>query len=432
MSFMNKMPFLSRWKFHSEELAESTDHLANPSCGWYRMFPFELDKEPDYEQLSWCLRKNETLVQVVVLIGAYRESVLPQEALDRFAGILDFFRMNQKEMILRVAYDGTGNGLMAEPSEMKFVLWHMQQLGPVIAKYEKDILVVQGLFIGSWGELHDSRYLSREKLCELAECLRTVIGERMTIAVRTPVQWRMLHKYNTSPGTDKICIFNDGMFGSELDLGTYGIKKQDDAEWLESWCREDELAFMEKMHRMTPYGGEAIGTAQEGKLASAVRDMVQTHLCYLNAEHDGKCLDRWKREIWEEKGIWKGISGIDYIGAHLGYRPVIRKVAGHAAGGLHLELSLVNAGFAYLLEEAQLLVSLQANGTEDRVQMFSIEPKDFAPGSLIKISCQFAEEKADGEYSIYAQMRRKRDGRAIQIANGQEHGKIRIGTWSSL
>ena len=50
MSFMNRLSFLGRWRFHGADLEESTDYLPNPSCGWYRMFPFELDKEPDFDE----------------------------------------------------------------------------------------------------------------------------------------------------------------------------------------------------------------------------------------------------------------------------------------------------------------------------------------------------------------------------------------------
>ncbi len=432
MSFMNRLSFLGRWRFHGADLEESTDYLPNPSCGWYRMFPFELDKEPDFDDLFWCLREKETLVQAVILIGAYREERLPMEALDRLDRIFDFFRTNQKEMILRVAYDGIGQGLLAEPSKLQTVMLHMQQVGPLISRYENDILAFQGLFVGSWGELHDSRYLSRDKLRLLEQSLRSAIGERIPIAVRTPLQWRMLHKLNANPGRDKLCMFNDGLFGSESDLGTYGLKEREKADWLESWERRDELLFIEKMHEKLPYGGEAIGVAKEGELALAVQDMRRTHLCYLNAEHDQKCLDRWKAAAWEEKGLWKDVNGLDYIGAHLGYRPVIRKVTGYADEGLHLELTLVNEGFSYLLEEAQLLISVQAEENNERVQAVSIEPKELAPGGILKVACQFANETTDGEYSVYAKMRRKRDGRMIQIANRQEKGLVLLGTWTSL
>lgn len=428
------MSFLSRdrWRFRGRELEESTEYLVNPACGWCRIYPFALEKEPDFGELYWCLQEKESLVQAVILIGAYREGPIPEEALERLAKIFSFFRNNGKEMILRIAYDGTGQGLMAEPDQMQIVLTHMQQLGPVVSQSAEDILTAQGFFIGSWGEMHDSRYLSKEKLCVLSDTWRKAAGEKITIAVRTPWQWRMLSGFGTKPGTNRMCVFNDGMFGSQTDLGTYGVKKRTAADWEESWCRADELDFLQEMNRALPYGGEAVGTAQEGSLKAAAAEMKRTYLRYLNATHDEKCLGLWKQELWEEKGVFKGVNGYDYIGTHMGCRPVIRKVSGKALKGLHLEIVIENIGFAYLLEEAEAVITAKA-GERVKETVLPIQPQDLAPDKPYSLVCQLREETQDGEYQVFLQLRRKRDRKTLHFANVGEEGKekVCIGWYSS-
>lgn len=416
-----------KWRFQNVQLTESTDTLVNPACGWCRIFTFFPDQPIDFEELYWCLQKRETLVQAVIVIGAFRRQEISEEALQQLEKLLRFFRDHEKEMILRFTYDNVGQGLLAEPEEMQRVLMHMRQIGPLLRQFADDILLLQGLFIGSWGEMHSSRYLSKEKLGQLAEVLREVSGGRIPIAVRTPLQWRLLHGQGHVPGETRICVFNDGMFGSESDLGTYGVKKRDAAEWEESWCRADELAFLREIHKHLPYGGEAVGHAPEGELKQAAGEMRQVQLCYLNAVHDKKCLDRWRNETWMEKGIWKGISGLDYISAHLGYRPVVRKVSGRMMNGLHLEIEVENMGFAGMLEEAELVITAEAEGSQTRTVLHPLRSEDFLPGVPYRLTCQFAEETEGGEYRIYLQMRRKRDRRQICLANGQQHDKIWIG-----
>ena len=126
------------------------------------------------------------------------------------------------------------------------------------------------------------------------------------------------------------------------------------------------------------------------------------------------------------------MNGLDYIGAHLGYRPVIRKVSGKVTQGLHLDIELENTGFAGMLEEAELIITAEAEGRNVRTKLLSLLPKDFMPHVPCHLSCQFAPEKENGEYRIYVQMRRKRDRRCISFANGRQHEKVWIGLFLNL
>ena len=249
---MNRLFGKGKWRFQNVQVTESTDRLINPACGWCRIYTFYLERKIDFDELYWSLQDNETLVQAVIVIGAFRSLEIPGEALLQLEQLMQFFREHQKEMILRFTYDNTGQGLLAEPDEIQQIVIHIRQIGSLLRQYADDILLLQGLFIGSWGEMHSSRYLSKEKLRLLAQTLRDVAGEQIPIAVRTPLQWRILHKQDME-SLGRVCVFNDGMFGSDSDLGTYGRKQRSSAAWEESWSRLDELLFLEEVHKKITY-----------------------------------------------------------------------------------------------------------------------------------------------------------------------------------
>ena len=210
-----------KWKFQKELLRESGKALQNPGRGWYRIFPFSIDREPDFEELFWCLDPEDTLALVLLDIGCCRERNLTGEELERVSRIFRFFIGQKKKMILRVVYDREGKGPEREPAFFSLVQEHMKQIGSLVRTISDEILVFQGLFVGSWGELHSSRYLGEQKIRGLWETLRDALGDSCWIAMRTPAQLRLLGGEETLGGA-KLALYNDGMFGSDTHLGTFG------------------------------------------------------------------------------------------------------------------------------------------------------------------------------------------------------------------
>ena len=86
-----------------------------------------------------------------------------------------------------------------EPSSIKIVKSHMKQLGSIICEHmsKKEslpgkILVHQGLFVGSWGEMHGSKFLSEARMKELSDTFLEATKGSCPIAVRKPVQLRSI------------------------------------------------------------------------------------------------------------------------------------------------------------------------------------------------------------------------------------------------
>ncbi len=432
MSFMKKKRQI---RFEAAKLTESTTYLHNPSCGWYRIYPFALEEKQDFEELYWCLCAEERIALALVDIGAFRDDVLPENALDNLRQILEFFHKHGKEIILRITYDREGRGMEREPDFLKTVLGHMQQLGAVISEYQDSVLVVQGILVGSWGEMHDSKFLSVDRLRKLAQTWQECLGD-IPMAVRTPQQWRMLHDDGVMPGKDKIGLFNDGMFGSADDLGTYGWQPREEAGWHGQWCREEELAFTGRAGKMVPYGGEAVGQDLELSPAKLVEEMRRTGVCYLNSTHDARCLQRWKETLWEETGVWDQKSIFDYIGCHIGSRFVVRKAEFTGKKELSLRIYIENTGFSTLKEPAELVLDMGEDHilADDLCGLLPQEIREITvklPQKVRENTVEPPQEIKGEEYAVWLSMRRKRDKCPIIFANAHlRDGRVKLGVLS--
>lgn len=428
MSFIKKKKQI---RFEPAAFEESTSYLQNPSCGWYRIYPFAIEEKPDFEELYWCLCAEESIALVLADIGAYRSLDLPKDALGNLAAILEFFAGHGKEIILRVTYDREGRGMEREPDFLNTVIGHMRQLGAVIRNFREQILLVQGMLVGSWGEMHDSKFLSEERLRQLMSVWREAVGG-IAVAVRTPQQWRLLHTEGAAPGADKIGIFNDGMFGSPDHLGTFGWQKRADAGWSGQWRREEEMEFIAEIASSVPYGGEAVGESLELPFEEMVREMRRTHVSYLNSVHDARRLDQWKKAKWEGPGIWQGKSVYDYIGCRLGYRFVIREARLEGRKEPSLKICIENIGFSPLQEEAELLLCTHAQTGESGRYALPGRLCGVMPQDRVEITAELPGELKGYSGALSLALRRKRDKRPLLFANvPAEDGRIMLGQCSS-
>ena len=78
-------------------IEKADDHTVNPKRGWYSIYPFTLPERPDFEELQWCLKKQESLCLVRVCIGNYAARSFDTPALTVFEEILSFFARHNKD-----------------------------------------------------------------------------------------------------------------------------------------------------------------------------------------------------------------------------------------------------------------------------------------------------------------------------------------------
>ncbi len=352
-----------------------------------------------------------------------------------------------------------------EPSSIKIVKSHMKQLGSIICEHmsKKEslpgkILVHQGLFVGSWGEMHGSKFLSEARMKELSDTFLEATKGSCPIAVRKPVQLRQLSCQKTASiplqnaSNINFTLFNDAIFGSETDLGTYGtICKSALSENSERektpWAREDELSWQQSFMQQSFCGGEVLGGMNNVSESpgntdypqrtldwnQVVADLAKMHVSYLNSIYSKEVLDDWKAQ----RIMWNGeeISEYDYIGRHMGYRFTVTQVkiscvspekkkqtqdTQNQISENVITFTIKNTGFANMCEEAVCRLILTKNNKNIRAFEIKSDPSTWNSGTDTVIECHIPKEvwtQKSQQTKLFLQLTRKRDGRIIEWAN---------------
>lgn len=354
----------SRWILRKRDFTEQcikNDMTGkNPVRGFYHVYTYDITEKEAEEDWVWSLQKDERLALVLLDIGKCAHRAISQEELAKAGRIFSLFKDHGMQMIVRVVYDREGRGMEHEPEHIGQVLMHMRQLAPLLTAFSAHIFTLQGLFIGSWGEMHASKFLEKEDLCLLYETLREATDGTVRISVRKPQQQRMLR---SADGEIRTGLYDDAILASETDMGTFGwIDDVTDPDIM--WTPKQELAFMQLHNFHTPCGGEVLAGALEFSAEEVLARMRLMHLTYLNSVHEPALWEQWKTlscgmgEIFGTPGT---VTLYDYIRAHLGYRYVLEDVrlmppvcaSGRAVGadervdaGRRLNVTVRNTGFA--------------------------------------------------------------------------------------
>lgn len=415
-----------RLSFISADFRETTEELENPARGWYRVYSFRVEKETDFGEFVWCIQKEETSVLVVLDIGAYQKCDLDDMALASMDRILAFFDENKKDIILRITYDTKGKGMEHEPSYFSQVLTHIKQTAPLFQKYSQRIVLLEGMFVGSYGEMHNSRFLTSKYMLRLNEALmESALG--IIRAVRRPVHWRMIHKEYPAAGT-QVGLYNDAIFGSETDMNTFALYARENVGWEEMWAVERELEFEEQLGDFVPQCGEAVcGKGYwEFTLFSTVERLKRMHLTYLNGVYDERILDIWRNWVWEGLDVWHGINGYDYIGRHLGYRFCLRSaVVKPGRKRCKITLMIENVGFSGFYQESQVKFLLITNAGEKQEYLTDWDIREWKSGQKKSLTWEIPSSEGG---KLYLSVKRKWDGEVVRFANSvADEGWIPIG-----
>ena len=216
---------------------------------------------------------------------------------------------------------------------------------------------------------------------------------------------------------EKLTLFNDGIFGSETDLGTYEASQKE---------REMELSWQYEKLKDRYVGGEALVTQNmagqtymDGRRAA--EDFKRMHISYLNSVYQRELLDYWKKEeiMWKQKRI----SSYEYLGVHLGYRFLVRDVKWKKN---RLLIQIENTGFANLCEDA--ICSLQIcteNGRKEREVKADPKKWESQKESVLEIRLEKEEQKKGTR--CFLQLYRKKDGRQIRFANKDAENGVLLG-----
>ena len=429
----------NRITFSTESFSESTEILSNPYQGFYHMIGYTLSD--DYNPTDGASYQTDSYTDALALVEInlknYRTTAISETGLTQLDDILTSWSQSpaNTRLILRFLYDWDGLALVTEPESLELILTHMDQIRTLVNRHCDSIYIMQGIFVGNWGEMHHSHFMDDTSVKTLIQHLHDVIDPSIYLSVRTPAQWRMIHDRYDLPAkfpafeTDdslmgRLGLFNDGMLGSESDLGTYGDTERRNASSPSyKGTRKEELAFQNKLCQYVPNGGEVIYNNNLSDLETSVSALQTMHVSYLNADYDGRVMEKWRNTTWTGNDAFNGCDGYSYMQAHLGYRYLIRsckiKKIGFIKPDFTLTLTLQNNGFANTLKPFQTTILLKNTETgTGTIVPFDVHLQKLGSGQKKSYTVQLpVQELERGSYQIYFSVKDETNGQMILLGN---------------
>lgn len=310
---------------------------------------------------------------------------LTEDALNVLQETFDNIRKNSGHVIVRICYDPWYNGRSNVTPDHEWVLKHVKQLAPVLSKNTDVIVALEMGMHGAYGEMHSDTNITYDRVAEAVNLMLRNTPTELKILTRTGnysakvlgfdnwgvdfnIDGEKFKEIAKAKGDTmyRVGMFNDGYLGTQYDYGTWG------ADCATSVCREEGVAWLEKYSINTPYGGEALTTAENYQVINTPEFLAyegfRTHTSYLNIQWNNKLIDSWKKTPFKQKDFdydparVDSLSGFKYINDHLGYRFVLREswmsdTVGDD-GVLRAKLRIQNVGFGNLTWNAPVRLAI--------------------------------------------------------------------------
>jgi hypothetical protein len=341
----------------------SWEVFPNPERGFYSSA--DLMNEPS---LAFVNESGNTLVHAPIRLDAYRDTPLPPEFLAELEAAFDRVRRAGLKVIPRFMYN-FGPYPRSEPdaSEARIV-GHLQQLAPVLEANGDVLLLLQGGFIGAWGEWHSSTHgLDRDPRAKrrILDALLAAVPQDRMVALRFPTDIDDLvgslkedRAFSGEP-VARVGSHQDCFLGSETDVGTWGRTGNN---------VETDKDRMAERARFVAVGGETCAPGPRATCWFASEEMRRMHWSYLNQDFHPDVIARFRSEA----------CFLDFQ-IRLGYRLVLQR-ASYRVHGDHLRLvaRFRNEGYAALFNRRPVIVVLEARGRRWELPLRS-DPRRWPP-----------------------------------------------------
>lgn len=430
---------ITRFSYTTESFSEGNEYLPNPYQGFYHIIGYTLSDSPlpEDELSSQIASYNAPLALMEINLKNYNTTTISDNALKQLDSILTSWSQSPSHthLILRFLYDWDGLALVTEPKSLDLILTHMDQVSALVNQHCDCVYVMQGIFIGNWAEMHHSNFMDEGSVKTLIRHLNEVIDPSIYLSVRTPAQWRMINEVYDLPGkfpafgTDdslmgRLGLFNDGMLGSESDLGTYGDTPRRSATTpAYQGTRSEELKFQNNLCQYVPNGGEVIYNSTLSDLDVSVSDLRTMHISYLNADYDKRVMDKWRNSVWTGNDEFNGCDGFHYIQSHLGYRFLIDSCKLKKSGLVHPELTLTltlqNKGFSNTLKPFRTSILLKNTLTGKSTELpLNADLRRLGSGQKKSYTVKLPiKDLKQGNYEIYLSVKDETSGQLILFGN---------------
>ncbi len=365
---------------YSVEYEYDDTAFPNPERGSYSPMEYHFRggtiPEPySLEYLSIARKGNCTLHYLGVYLCDYLESDIPQEALDVLRVHFEREREAGMKVVLRHAYSWDMSWPVQEP-ELKWILRHIEQLGPVWREYADVIYVVQAGFFGAWGEWHTTTHITTpQQSAEIVKAILDNLPESRMVALRTPAHKRKVleniygRKFTNADSitvstafdgsyNSRLAGHSDCIFANSTDGGTF--QSLNDRKL---WRGEGNYVSL---------GGEScfMGDNSYCGCKYSNEHLRKLHWSYLS--NHPKIVESWKTGKCN-----------DDLDSRIGYRLVFNGAAftGRFASGeeLLMKLCLTNYGFASFINERkiELILMNDDDSSEKYVFVSEKDPRDW-------------------------------------------------------
>ena len=314
-----------------------------------------------------------------------KDQDLTEDALNVLQQTFDNIRKNNGHAIVRICYDPWYNGRSNVTPDHEWVLKHVKQLAPVLSKNTDVIVALEMGMHGAYGEMHSDTNITYDRVAEATNLMLRSTPPELKILTRTGnysakvlgfddwgvdfhIDGEKFAEIAKAKGDTmyRVGMFNDGYLGTQYDYGTWG------ADCKTSICREEGVAWLEKYGINTPYGGEALTTAENYQVINTPEFLsyegFRTHTSYLNIQWNNNLIDSWKKSLFNVKDFdydferVDSLTGFKYINDHLGYRFVLREAwitdTVGADGIFKAKLRIQNVGFGNLTWNAPVRLAV--------------------------------------------------------------------------
>lgn len=415
--------------------SESSQSLLNPERGWYLINSFMVNDADDGENtVSSNFKKQysegDRLALLLFNISNYRNQEITNKGLNYITNVLETLRESGMKGIVRFVYDWDGKGIEKEPANIDIVVRHIEQLTPLIQSNSDVIYLLQGILVGSYGEMHGSKFLNKKDVDSLLNKLLTAADNRTFLSVRTPVYWRQFFETKAPPTsfTDipqtRIGLYNDGLLSSDTDLGTYSDGTEADNDFSSKWERSSELDFQSELCTYVPNGGEFAIENEYNNFDRVISEFPKLHISYINKGYNEEVLQKLRESIYISKSLndpYSGMDGYKYLQDHLGYRFVLREVSLpqklYKGKPLGIKVKIENTGFAnlYYKKTVTLLLRESASGELTSIPV-NQDVRLWKSGAITQLDINIPANTVNtGVYKIYLKISDHAQG--IKLAN---------------
>ena len=357
-SDINTNPSKKSDNFTSESFIESIKPIFNPDQGFFRSVYITMT--PD----SFVNKTNKPIDDVYHLrcdishfskvANKDKDKELTDIALNGLDEYLNKLKIENKNAVIRFAYDPGFNGNENNETSLEMMEKHIKQLSPILDKHYHTLIAIEAGMIGPWGEMHSSDIATDENK---AKVFQWWLENTHNIPILGRYPKSLFYYFNKTlddmekydiNSTNKgylLGIFNDCFLSGERDVGTYRFNRTREIEWLS------------KQNEHLPFGGETCEVYRFNDLDYAIPEMFKLKISYLNSGYKKEVIAKWNNTIYNSSMgkdlIFYGVSGYNYIKTHLGYRLVIISinVLYNKGADFDLIINIKNVGFGNLLKE---------------------------------------------------------------------------------